>query len=623
MPAPSVYSRQGLNLERLGPAFLRDRKALEPFREKRAEIGRQIAGRHYGDSGCPEELLVNLLYQYATIVSRTLIPHHPRCLWTTPEQEHVPLVDGVMQYVNEEAARQRLGEEAGRVVTDALMSAGFMYVALTTPADAASAGYTTKVGKPKACRVSLDDMVFDTYARDFHHLEYIGHRFYPYLDAIRDDSAFSKARKDLKATDWPHQNDDGDQRLFKLVTGMEMGGHESEFEERCELWSVYFPRYKKVCILSDDQIKGLGKEDEPLMVKEWLGPDCGPYHALGMFWVTDLLMPLAPMQQLLPLHVLVNNLYRKLADQAERNKVVTVHDGSAAEDAEKITRAMDGDTIQVANLDRVKQMVYGGADPNNALFVENARAMFNVLAGNLELMAGAGQQASTATQEKLLNMNSSRSIQDMQMRVNSWMEGIFDSLGWFYHNHPQETMRVIKAPRGAPDAAFERVIHPHPRFSGVDPRSALARHIPYDRIVRKLDPYSMQYTGPQERAGKLREMWMNMLMPILPLLQQQGTQPDIGQLLRILADYEDMPELLRIVQTVEPPSEDMAAAKGHGESHERTLPPNTSRTYERTNRTEQTPGGQRTFMRNALMGVNPGGNPQQTGGLNGRPAGVY
>lgn len=612
----------GPDLSRFPRAFNADRRALEPFRRTRAAIAAQVAGRHYGDTGCPVELPVNLLRQYATIVARTLIPHNPRCLWTTPEADLVPVVDGVMQYVNEEAARQHLGAEAGKAVVDALLCMGVVQVALGTPADAASTGYAAKVGRPFAKRVSLDDLVFDTHARDFQSVSYIGHRIRPCLDAIRDDPAYSKTRKSLAPSNDDHHNADGDERLFRLVAGAESGGADSEFEERVDLWQVYFPRHRTVVLMTDDQARGgaFGPDSPPLMEKRWVGPECGPYHVLGMFWVTDLLLPLAPMPDLWPLHELVNNLYRKLMDQAERQKVLTVYDGAAAEDAQRIRNALDGDMIQVANMDRIRQMNYTGPDPGNVVFADSARQTFNTLAGNLELLGGTAPQAKTATQEKLLNANSSRSIEDMQVRVNSWMEGVFDAMGWFHHNHPEAVMETVKVPAGAPGSAFARRVYPHPRFSGADPAAALTRHFPYDRIIRRLDPYSMQYTSPAQKAGLLEQTLMTTLLPMMPLLQQQGVMFDANEFLSIVAKYRDTPEITRIVTTQEPPSREAAEAGGHGASHERTLAPQTTRTYERVNRSEATPDGQRRLMQAAAMGFNPGGNPAATGG---QPTGAY
>lgn len=622
VPAKSAYSRQGLDLSRLSAAFAADREALEPFRANRVELLRQVCGKHYGERGTPEELPINLLYKYVTTIARTLIPHEPRCLMRTGEKRFVPVVDGIEQYVNEEARRQYLGDEIGKVVVDALVSIGIMQVAITTPADSAAVGYSQKVGTPSAKRVSLDDWVWDTHARDPRQCSYMGHRYRPCLDTIRDDPAYGAARKDLQASDDDPTNHDGDRRLFEMVAGDNTGSGDTEFEERVDLWQLYFPRYKTICIVSDDQIRGhlqtgTGRPElEPLLVKEWVGPDCGPYHFLGMFWATDLLMPIAPLPQLWPMHVLVNNCYRKLMDQAERQKTLVVADTAAGEDAQKVRRELDGGVVLTANAERIKQMAWGGPDPNNVAFVDAAQYTFNQIAGNLDLLGGSAPQAKTATQEKLLNANSSRAITDMQMRTNSFTAGVFRAFAELHYNHPESVMRVTKEPKAAPEEAFERAILPHPRFSGAMP-DQLSRDFPFDRMKVELDPYSMQYTSPQEQGQAIRDMWINMFLPMMPLAQQQGVTADLNELIRLMAKYFDIPDLSRIFNTTAPPSEEAAGA-GSGGSHERLLAPSTSRTYERVSRSETTPEGAFRSRQMALMGQNPGGNAA-SGGQGGRP----
>ncbi len=616
--APS-YTRGGLNLSRLSAAFEADRENLKPFRENRVRIVKEICGRHYGDRGSEVELPINLLYKYVTTVARTLIPHEPRVKLTTPVREYVPVADGVQQYVNEEARRQHFGEEMGKLVVDALCSVGVAQVALASAADSAASGYSRRAGKPFFKRVSLDDFVCDTHARDFREVSYIGHRFRPCLDSIRDDPVYSPARKKLQASKDDPTNKDGDRRLFELVAGNSAGSDDQEFEERVDLWQVYFPRYKTVCVLSDDQLQGgIMSGDradlEPLLVKEWVGPDCGPYHVLGMFWVTDLLLPLAPLPQLWPLHTLINNLYRKAMDQGERQKTQIACHTSAVEDAKKFRDGRDGDIIPTANVDQIKPIVWPGPDQLNMAFVAEAEFKFNTLAGNLDLLGGAAQQAKTATQERLLNANASRAVSDMDARVKSFMAGVFRSFAELYYNHPREEMRTVKVPQGAPSDARPRTVYPHPRFSGKDPAAALTRHFPFADLRADLDPYSMQYTSPEEQAAGLKADLQEVFLPILGLLQQQGVQLDASRLIGILADYNDRPEWREIFSVVEPPSEEQAAARGAGESHDRTMPTNTTRTYERVNRSESTPAGRARLGQAAMLGIDPGGDP---GGGNG------
>jgi hypothetical protein len=58
-----------------------------------------------------------------------------------------------------------------------------------------------------------------------------------------------------------------------------------------------------------------------------------------------------------------------------------------------------------------------------------------------------------------------------------------------------------------------------------------------------IHPYSMQGQTPSEMAGKLNALMTQILMPAMPLLQQQGIGVDIQQFLRLMAKYQDIPDL--------------------------------------------------------------------------------
>jgi hypothetical protein len=106
--------------------------------------------------------------------------------------------------------------------------------------------------------------------------------------------------------------------------------------------------------------------------------------------------------------------------------------------------------------------------------------------------------------------------------------------------------------------------------------------------------------------------------PMMPLLEKQGIQLDANALVDIIADYNDTPEMRRILSIVEP----VADMEGQGDPGGVGMPAATSRSYERVSRSEATPQGQNTAVMQALMGQNPGGSPQ-TAGMGGQPRGPY
>jgi hypothetical protein len=623
----TAYSTRGLDVPRLCRAIEHGRKVLEPFRELHRDLSAEVAGPLYGamkdDLSVPLKP-VNLLYNYAQLLHRILIPKNPRALFATAAAEHMPTVDGLMQWCNDEAARTYLGDEVARCVVDALATIGIMQVAIADPAMAEKSGYSELAGRPCAKRISPDDFVFDGYAKDLREAGFVGHRYRVPYDAVMSDKSYdAKARSKLQPNEFDENNRGGDLKTQSLMVSGHGYSPEDEYKDHVDLWQIYVPAQKQIIILSDDQVEGEG--GEPLLVRQWVGPDCGPYHYLGFLWLGDLPMPVSPMMHLYPLHTLANNLYRKLADQAERQKTITAVDEAAVEDGEKVRDTGDGEIAAVRNIDRVKQMTYGGPDPANQAFMMQVMQEFSKLGGNLEVLGGTQQQAKTLGQEKILNQNSGRVVTDMTERVSGLVAEVFRALGWFQHKHPSEVYSVTKRVQGTTET-LPRKIYPakrfwdseNPAYQNVDPTRALTRDLPFEAMKIDIDPYSMQFTTPAEKSQFLVQMVTQVFAPMMPLLEKQGIQLDANALVDIIADYNDTPEMRRILSIVEP----VADMEGQGDPGGVGMPAATSRSYERVSRSEATPQGQNTAVMQALMGQNPGGSPQ-TAGMGGQPRGPY
>jgi hypothetical protein len=131
------------------------------------------------------------------------------------------------------------------------------------------------------------------------------------------------------------------------------------------------------------------------------------------------------------------------------------------------------------------------------------------------------------------------------------------------------------------------------------------RRIPWSKVDRRVDPYSLRFKTPEQRSKKLVEIVTGLYAPLAQQAVQQGVQLDLNFLFRKVAEYEDEPDLLQALTVAEPPSEEAA-----GRSEEPGLPGSSAKEYVRRNVSVATPQGQ---TKNALMqmatGSGAGGNP--------------
>lgn len=582
---------------RLVQAMRRSRWMLERFRVNRREMVRQYVGYHWSDEGTSEKVPVNLISLYTSIVGRNLIAKNPRAMLSTFQRAHKPVVSAMQDWTDIEIPRMKLKETLERIVIDALFSFGVCKVALATPADAAAMAWHLRAGSPYAARVDLDDFVFDANARDWSQVGFIGHRYRVPLRAVKEDKRYSKAREDLTAsTDEPY-NQQGDERINMLGRGYQDLNTE-EFEDMVDLWEIYLPRHRLVYTLADGAMSGpeTGPDMKPLLIQPWLGPECGPYHILGLLPVPGNIVPKGPLQDLFDLHEAANNAYRKMFRIVERIKEIMTYSGASAEDAARAVSANDGDSVRVDSIDKIKQIVFGGTTLNNVqMGAMHFKDLFSWAAGNLDIIGGLSPMSKTASQDKMLNENSAKSVADMQDRTIQFTSEVVKSLCWYWHHDPRNVMRSTHALEGMPEFSVDREVTPEMRAQ-----------IPFEDLRVEVDPYSLQHSTPQSRMAGLNQLVQTIIMPMMPILQQQGIVVDINAYLQKIAAYMNQPDLQEIVTYQEPPNPEAGVPGG---SEPPRMPGQTERTYTRESVSGRTSQGNNLMVQNALKGIDSGGSP--------------
>ncbi len=600
------------DLSRLCFDIQRARLALRQPRQDRLLAVRQYAGNHYSEEGVRHREPANLLSLYISVMLRNLIAKNPRFILSTFNRQLKPIVTAMQAWGNQELVKLRAAETFQRVVIDGLFSMGILKIALATPSDAASVAFSQKAGEVYLSSIDFDDFVCDMHVRDTEQFKFAGHRYRVPLDTVRDSKLYSKARKDLVAsTDQPF-NLEGDERINVLGRTFYQVDAE-EFEDQVDLWEIYLPRHKLILTLADDQLTGPAMSsrnavtmpfEEPLRVQRWLGPDTGPYHYLNYCPVPGNWRGKGPVQDLIDLHESANLLLNKLIDQAERQKSLLLVAGGAMEDAGRIQQASDGDIIRTDRPELCVPRDFGGPNAQNYQIYDALKQLFAYMAGNLDMMGGLSPQSKTLGQDQLLAQNASRSVADMQDRTVSFVSEAIKAMCWYWWHDPFKTMRSNHTLQALPDISITRDITPAMRRLGA-----------FEELDIKIDAYSMQHSTPQSRMQALSQVMQQIIMPLMPLLQQQGIGVDINAYLKQAASYLDMPELLDIATIQEPPQE---SAPTQGEKP--GMPAQTQRTYVRQNQPGRTNQGDDRARVAAMMGQNTGGDSQRNGQM--QPAGA-
>ena len=523
---------------------------------------------YYSDDAAERPVHVNLMELASQIYERNLSARPAQALVLTRNRELRPLGVKYERMLNEQLKKHRIHTQIQRCVKQALFSVGICKVGVESDGEVDVQGYSFARTQPYVRSVLLDDWVHDMSARHMEEVAYCGHRYRMRLSEAKDNKQFKKsARDELRPEENYNFNEQGgDERIGTLASGSSR--IETALEDTIELWEIWLPHERKLVTLSP--MEG----QPPLRVVDWDGPDrhLGPYHMLWFNEVDGNTMPLAPAMLWQGLHQIVNGLYRKLERQANRVKHIGVTRGADAGDAERIRQTSDGEIVAVDNPDAVQEKSFGGIDQKNFAFMLQSRDLFSWLAGNLDALGGLGPQSETVGQDKLLFAAANQRIAGMQDKVMEFTRDLIRDFGFHLWEDPLQTYPVTVEFEGI--RPLEMEITPEDRRG----------HSIYEHEV-ELEAYSMQHQSPGERLQTINQIVQGIVVPAMPLLQQQGMELNMTALMEVYAKYANLPELKDLVQQKEKaPMESMGGGSPGSDRNRPRQSPVTSRENVRVNR---------------------------------------
>lgn len=592
-----------VDLARLCSSIRASRKVLEPFRVSRVNATRKYAGDQWSTETAYTPRPINFLSLYLQILSRNLVSHDPRVTLSTQKKQYKAVVSAMEDWVNPELVRMGFADTMHRAVVDAIYCVGITKVGLATPAESEMSGWSLKAGQPYAAVIDLDDWCMDPHARTLGELAWMGHRSRVRVDSITDSKLYDAVRaKKVQVNPDRQFNTEGDERI-SMLSRQYVSNDQEEAYEYCDLWEIYLPMEKLILtLLSEDGgtpglIEHKGQE-VAFSQRDYVGPYCGPYHYLNLMPpVSGNAMPKGPIQDLIGMDEAMNGITQKLIRQAARQKELLAYSGIADSDVARVVETEDGGTARVENVDKMKPIGFGGPHPNNAAFSLQVWDWMNKIGGNVELLGGIGEQSKTATQDKMLNANASMSVKWMQQATVKHASDVITSLCWLFHHHPQKSMTSYHPIPGL-SAPIERVVTPADR-----------QKVPFEAMTIRVDPSSLVHQTPQEKLAFLNQLVQQTVIPLMPILQQQGLAFDMARFLELVSKYGSADELNEIISTLAEPN----APQGEGNDAP-AKPGATTRTYNRVNASEKTGSGQAEVALQNVMKMGQGGRPSTSNG---------
>lgn len=572
------------------------RRQMTPYRERRHKFLRQYLGQHWGSGGLTNEKMpLNMLALAVQTFSRNLAARNPAVTVHARSRTLSPLAKKLEVTMNQTVEEIDLRSTLSSVVFDAIFSVGAVKVGLTEGVSAELHGELHDSGIPFVDAIDPDDLLIDMNARNFESMQFCGNRYLLPLDAVRESKIFGKSADDLSAVRNLTTNENGDSRVQSIANEMSYSQTSTAYD-LVELWDIYLPYDNIVVTFAADE-SGNIDTGRVLREVEWDGPELGPYHLLSLGDMSGTIFPVPPITNLIDMNDAINRSFRKLIRQLERQKTITVVSGGADEDGNRILQADDGDIVRVDRPEATKEMRFGGPDQVSLAMTTQMRELFSYAAGNLDAMAGLSQTAGTLGQEELIKASSSEKILDMQSRMLTFTKKVLDDVAsWIFYDPVREFS--IDIPLGSSGETLSTKFSPKEREESE-----------FVELELDIAPVSMQDASPSQRLQTLTNTMSNFLLPMAPILQQQGMALDAVAFARQVAELTNTPEIAELIVPAGVQPDPSGQSEGEAESAEVRIPsqrPPAPRKYTPTGGTR---AARETVMSQAMMGMNP--TPQQ------------
>jgi hypothetical protein len=510
------------------------REALEPFRRVRKELVRDYVGSWYSEGGARNKTLVNLMNQTARIYTVALAANNPQVMVSTPLVENWPFARRFEVNLNKLIGDMALDTTFRAIVLDAFFCIG-CGVVMMRDTDTRFHGLLESEedvwldpGEPWLNRVSLDDLILDMPAKELTKMRYCGHRYRADYEKVMDEPGYDKKVKDkLKATKRTQQETTGAAREI----GSE-NAEDDDLKDMVWLQDLWIAENKTVATLPVDQ------DLPPLIERNWIGSQAGPYKFLSLGNVPDNVIPASPAVNLKGMHDLQNRLHRRMEADSDAHRVVNAYPPAGADDAEKIRTAKRNSWVRIGDPRSIAQIEVGGVDQRDMALATFIQDEYDRLAGNLQAMGGLGPQSATVGQEELSFLQLSRNVADMRMSVVSFAADCTLDLGrLMWEDQNLELQSSI--PVGN---------------SGIHVRSDWMpghREGEFESYDFKVEPYSMVFKTPEQKLQELFQV-LQQIAPLWPMFQASGATLDAEAIVDEIARLKNRPEFKRFITFASP-----------------------------------------------------------------------
>lgn len=498
-------------------------KRTKPVRNCIQRMYKQYANAFYqgGEGAGRRPMPLNIIDRGVQIIAPFLVTNNPR-VTVNPRfgmskpglKSFAVTLELALAYLFDEI---RLSSKTLRpVVIDSLFSMGITKTGVWAEDEVQLGDYLAAVGQPYCDRVNFNDYIGDYTARCREEMSIEGNRYRLPLTVVQESGLFKYADKLTAA---PKLEKDTDLKAMVDSNAEDTG----DLREMVELQDIWLPDEGTIITLAMTGIC-----DKILRTVEWDGPEGGPYDVLAYKSFPESIIPIPPVYTWLDISKTLNIMVRKMAQNCEREKSVGIYQKGDETDAEVWKNAEHGQLIGLANPEIAKEITIGGFEPKSMEFLQYLEHQFAISYSNLYGIGGRGAQAETLGQEQMLQYNATRALDDMVDQFHNFTRSIVRKLAHFLWSDPMKQYPMIR------------------QVEGIDVEvmySENAKEGDFLDYTFDIDPYSMSRMSPELRFQKMMTLITGVILPLAPLAAQQGSYPDVDEIVHEAGRYLNIPNL--------------------------------------------------------------------------------
>lgn len=432
---------------KLVEAVQRGHKRLATFRKSRLHFIREYVGSYYDTfEGTVGSNALNLIFNAVRVLVPTMVMNFPKHAIETPYLQARQYAKLLGLALDQHDKKIDIRDVYRRVIVDAIFTMGIMKTGLAQSDDVhvfddAMGQETLDNGTVYTEAVDWDNFVVDPNSKEylFRDATFMGDRIIVPRQMLLDSGQYNN---DL-VMQLPREGDDMRESKASSISmrTIDIDDNYAMMDE-VALYEIWVPSANAIVTISGDPET---KQSDYLRVSDYYGVKEGPYTFLTLTPpVPGNPLPVPMVGIWFDLHVLANRMAKKIAEQAERQKDITVYKPSASDDAQQLRDAGDGDAIKVDDPSAVEVKSFGGQQNSNVNHLASLEGWFNMMAGNPAQVGGMNIESKSATAANILQQNAGVGLEDMKDMVYIAAASEARKRAWYFHTDPLMRMPLVQ-----------------------------------------------------------------------------------------------------------------------------------------------------------------------------------